>query len=54
MKLKKYAFGIVSGLALSGLLATTALADTVRLKLAGTYPVNHFGHEDCRKHDQRD
>ena len=45
MKLKKYAFGIISGLALSGLLATTALADTVRLKLAGTYPVNHFGHE---------
>ena len=44
MKLKKYAFGIVSGLALSGLLATTALADTVKLKLAGTYPVNHFGH----------
>ena len=44
MKLKKYAFGIISGLALSGLLATTALADTVRLKLAGTYPVNHFGH----------
>lgn len=45
MKLKKYAFGIVSGLALSGLLATTALADTVRLKLAGTYPATHFGHE---------
>ena len=45
MKLGKYAFGIISGLALSGLLATTAFADTVRLKLAGTYPVNHFGHE---------
>lgn len=45
MKLKKYAFGIISGLALSGLLATTALADTVRLKLAGTYPATHFGHE---------
>ena len=45
MKLGKYSFGIISGLALSGLLATTALADTVRLKLAGTYPVNHFGHE---------
>ena len=33
MKLKKYAFGIVSGLALSGLLATTAVADTVKAEI---------------------
>lgn len=45
MKFSKYALGAISGLALSGLLATTAVADTVRLKLAGTYPVAHFGHE---------
>ena len=45
MKIGKHTYGIISGLVLSGLLATTAFADTVRLKLAGTYPANHFGHE---------
>ena len=45
MKIKKYAFTIISGLAFSGLLATTAIADTVRLKFAGTFPAKHFGHE---------
>lgn len=44
MKLSRYALSTISTLALSGLLATTAVADTVRLKLAGTYPVAHFGH----------
>tara|TARA_B110000977_G_scaffold164710_1_gene211415 strand:+ start:1256 stop:2254 length:999 start_codon:yes stop_codon:yes gene_type:complete len=45
MKIGKHTYGIISGLVLSGLLATTAFADTVRLKLAGTYPANHFGNE---------
>ena len=45
MKLTKRSFGAVSGLALAGLLSSAAFADTVRLKFAGTYPVNHFGHE---------
>lgn len=45
MKLSKRAFCVISGLALSGLLSTTAMADTMRLKLAGTYPANHFGDE---------
>ena len=45
MKLKKYAISMISGLALSGLMVTASIADTVRLKMAGTYPVNHFGHE---------
>ena len=36
---------MISGLALSGLMVTASIADTVRLKMAGTYPVNHFGHE---------
>ena len=45
MKFSKHAISAISGLALSGLLATTAVADTVRLKLAGTYPTAHFGHE---------
>lgn len=45
MKFSKHAISAISGLALSGLLATTAVADTVRLKLAGTYPTAHFAHE---------
>ena len=45
MKFTKCAFGAISGLALAGLLSSGAFADTVRLKFAGTYPVNHFGHE---------
>ena len=45
MKIGKHTYGIISGLVLSGLFATTAFADTVRLKLAGTYPANHFGNE---------
>ena len=45
MKIGKHTYGIISGVVLSGLLATTAFADTVRLKLAGTYPANHFGNE---------
>ena len=32
------------GLALALSVSTVALADTVRLKLAGTYPTKHFGH----------
>ena len=44
MKLSKRVFSAISGLALAGLLSTAAIADTVRLKLAGTYPANHFGH----------
>ena len=45
MKLKKYAFGIVSGLALSGLLATTAVADEITLKMAGVRPVDDPAHK---------
>ncbi|OED42881.1 hypothetical protein AB833_05270 [Chromatiales bacterium (ex Bugula neritina AB1)] len=44
MKLSRYALSTISTLVLSGLLSTVAIADTVRLKLAGTYPVAHFGH----------
>ncbi len=43
MRFSKRVFSAISGLALAGLLVTTAVADTVRLKLAGTYPANHFG-----------
>ena len=45
MKFTKRAFSAISALALASLLTTAAYADTVRLKFAGTYPVNHFGHE---------
>lgn len=45
MTFKKYACSVLSGLALSSLMVTASIADTVRLKFAGTYPVNHFGHE---------
>ena len=33
------------GIALTITVSTVAIADDVRLKLAGTYPVAHFGHE---------
>ena len=45
MKFNRYALGAMSGLALSSLMVTASIADTVRLKLAGTYPATHFGHE---------
>ena len=45
MKFKRSAMSLISGLALAGLFSMAAIADTVRLKLAGTYPVSHFGHE---------
>ena len=45
MKFNRYALGAMSGLALSSLMVTASIADTVRLKMAGTYPATHFGHE---------
>ena len=45
MKFNRYALSAMSGLALSSLMVTASIADTVRLKLAGTYPATHFGHE---------
>ena len=45
MKFNRYALGAMSGLALSSLMVTASIADTVRLKLAGTYPAAHYGHE---------
>ncbi len=44
MTLRKIAFSLISGLALVGLLSVGASAADVRLKLAGTYPIAHFGH----------
>ena len=45
MKFNRYALSAMSGLALSSLMVTASIADTVRLKMAGTYPATHFGHE---------
>ena len=45
MKFNRYTLSAMSGLALSSLMVTASIADTVRLKLAGTYPATHFGHE---------
>ena len=45
MNFNRYALGAMSGLALSSLMVTASIADTVRLKMAGTYPATHFGHE---------
>ena len=45
MRLSKQVFSALCGLALSSFIATIAIADTVRLKMAGTYPANHFGHK---------
>ena len=45
MKFNRYALSAMSGLALSSLMVTASIADTVRLKMAGTYPANHFGNE---------
>ena len=45
MKFNRYALSAMSGLALTSLMVTASIADTVRLKMAGTYPATHFGHE---------
>ena len=45
MKIKSRAISLIMGLIITGLISVAAVADTVRLKLAGTYPVTHFGHE---------
>ena len=45
MKFNRYALSAMSGLAISSLMVTASIADTVRLKMAGTYPATHFGHE---------
>ena len=45
MKSIKYAFSALCGLVLSSLLVTVVIADNVKLKMAGTYPANHFGHK---------
>ena len=45
MKFNRYALSAMSGLAISSLMVTASIADTVRLKLAGTYPASHFGNE---------
>ncbi len=42
---KSYFTSLFTGIALTVITATSAHAADVRLKLAGTYPVAHFGHE---------